>query len=115
VYKISGTSGWLYRLHGPIGHAYDFYDTSGTLRIHYWYPLPTSTSFYFLGSTYDGSKVVLYRATSTASFTESNDISTNNNTLVITNPTVGGILDEIRLYNRVLSYPEIKALYEATK
>jgi hypothetical protein len=114
VYKISGTTGWLYRLYGPIGHAFDFYDPSGILRIHYWYPLPTSTSFYFLGSTYDGSKVVLYRATAIASFTESNGVSTNTATLIIKNQTVGGILDEVRIYNRAFliqkSKPSTKPL-----
>ena len=119
VYKRS-TNGWLFRISGPIGFAYDFVNTAGSLKIHYWYPLPTSTDWYFLALTYDFSRVKLFKGTpnswaGSVSISESDNISTSTANLIIINPTVGGKLDEVRLYNRALSDAEIKALYDATK
>lgn len=114
-HTVTGNDRLRFRLKTSVGDTTTLIASSGNLSANVWT---------FATATYDGSTMRLYK--------DANDVgSTGKSGTIITNPAIpvwignnpptpsivpwDGAIDEVQIYNRALSQPEIQALYDATK
>lgn len=96
------------------------YDGNGSFQSTVGSSISTNTTK-LISATYDGSKVILYEDGVEVSRTSVNGHSENNKSPVFIGANeVGGqrwngVIDDVRIYNRALSTPEVKALYNLSK